>query len=126
MIVKKLDIIQVDVAEDDEGNISYQGATFFYSREVWEDGVNVGKLPNEAVSATVEQAQEILGEAAGAHVQKLNEVEKILEGERAEWAEEKVALEARIEELQGENRKLFEGGNKLADKIAAIVKILTE
>lgn len=123
MIKKKLDIIQVDVSEDEDGVITYQGATFFYSREVWEDGVLVGKLDAEAVSATVEQAEEILGSAAGAHVKKLDEVENILAAGREEWTEEKTALEGRIAELTQERDQAASVAQVAIDRLEAIRKL---
>lgn len=123
MIKKKLDIIQVDVSEDEDGVITYQGATFFYNREVWEDDKMVGKLDMESVSATIEQAQDILGEAAGAHVQKLDEVENILAAERAEWAEEKTALENRIAELTQERDQAASVAQVAIDRLEAIRKL---
>jgi len=125
MIKKKLDIIQVDVAEDDNGVVTYQGATLFYSREVWDNGENIGKLPHETASASVEEAQKILGGSTGAYVQKLAETEQILADERADWAEEKVALEARIAQLENDNTTMSNELTAASERLSTIQQLST-
>lgn len=87
MLKKKLDRIHIDVLENDDGSITYQGAQFEYEIKVFEDDKHVGNLPPEFVDLSPEKAVEVLGESAGAHVLKLAEVEDILANERSMYAQ---------------------------------------
>jgi len=122
-VVRKLDAITVDVHEDDDGNITFQGAVFVYSRTYEEDG-KVEELQPETIIGKPEDAIRVLGASAGKHVVKLAEVEELLQSEREAWKAEKEELEKRLDEAEKAKLQLEAELNALTGVLGQVKTLL--
>jgi len=120
-IVSKTRQIIIDV---DPETGAFAGATRCVQRSVMEDDKLEGHLPNSNEPVDVADLGDILGKTSAEHVKKLAEVEQVLADERAEWADEKTSLEARIAELEAYIARENKTNQTLTAKLAAVAQAI--
>lgn len=118
---KRLRQIVIDL---DPATGSFQGATKMNEVRVIEEGVEVGRLPMEAVPLAQEELERIMSASVSEHVKKCAQLEAQIDAERQEAMSALEALRREIASLQNQLSAENETNQQLTAKLAAASKAL--
>ena len=121
-VVEKARQILIDL---DPETGSWVGVTKVFNRQFVENE-KAESLQPRSEKVSKDEWDDLIAEGAQVsateYAKKLDEVEEILNGERADWAEEKTSLMTRIEELEASVRREQETNQQLFAVIGVVKK----